>query len=214
MMIDLSLDYHAHILPCCDHGSDGLATSLRQLELAASAGVRTICATPHFYPQNESLGSFLERREEAYDLLRPKLGDEHPRVLLGAEVLICDGMERLEGLCKLCRDGTNELLLELPFYKWQDSIIDTVIALNDREDIKPIIAHADRYPTEDIERLIGEGISLQLNVSALSHMKHRRLYLGWINEGFVKYIGSDIHMLGTGYKDWEKAVKILKKRSS
>lgn len=27
--IDLSLDYHAHVLPGCDHGSDGLETSLR-----------------------------------------------------------------------------------------------------------------------------------------------------------------------------------------
>lgn len=214
MMIDLSLDYHAHILPCCDHGSDDLETSLRQLELAASAGVGTICATPHFYPHNESPGSFLERRERAFSLLRPKLGDEHPRVLLGAEVLICDGMERLEGLCKLCREGTNELLLELPFYKWQDNIWDTIFSLNDREDIKLIIAHADRYPICDIETLIDEGISLQLNVSALSHFKNRRVYLSWIDEGFVKYIGSDIHMLNTGYRDWEKAVKILKKRSS
>ena len=35
MKLDLSLDYHAHILPGCDHGSDGLATSLKQVEMAA-----------------------------------------------------------------------------------------------------------------------------------------------------------------------------------
>ena len=42
MKLDLSLDYHAHILPGCDHGSDGLATSLKQVEMAASAGVKTM----------------------------------------------------------------------------------------------------------------------------------------------------------------------------
>lgn len=64
MKLDLSLDYHAHILPGCDHGSDGLATSLKQVEMAASAGVKTICATPHFYPHKESVESFLRRRKK------------------------------------------------------------------------------------------------------------------------------------------------------
>ena len=50
-VIDLTLDYHAHILPRCDHGSDGVETSLRQLAMAAEAGIRTVCATPHFYPR-------------------------------------------------------------------------------------------------------------------------------------------------------------------
>ena len=36
-VIDLTLDYHAHILPRCDHGSDGVETSLRQLAMAAEA---------------------------------------------------------------------------------------------------------------------------------------------------------------------------------
>ena len=43
MKLDLSLDYHAHILPGCDHGSDGLATSLKQVEMAASAGENDLC---------------------------------------------------------------------------------------------------------------------------------------------------------------------------
>lgn len=60
--IDLSLDHHAHVLPGCDHGSDGLETSLRQLDMAAAVGIRTVCATPHFYPHRESVESFLRRR--------------------------------------------------------------------------------------------------------------------------------------------------------
>ena len=60
-MIDLTLDYHAHILPRCDHGSDGVETSLRQLAMAAEAGIRTVCATPHFYPHRENAAAFLEQ---------------------------------------------------------------------------------------------------------------------------------------------------------
>lgn len=144
--IDLSLDYHAHVLPGCDHGSDRLETSLRQLDMAAAAGIRTVCATPHFYPHKESAESFLRRREECAQLLRAHLPEQAPQICLGAEVLICDGMERLEGLHRLCREGTNELLLEMPFYAWPESIWDTLYQLLDLQDIQIILAHAERYP--------------------------------------------------------------------
>ena len=61
-MIDLSLDYHAHILPGCDHGSSSVDMSLKQINMAKEAGVQTICATPHFYPHKESVSSFIESR--------------------------------------------------------------------------------------------------------------------------------------------------------
>ena len=151
--IDLSLDYHAHVLPGCDHGSDRLETSLRQLDMAAAAGIRTVCATPHFYPHKESAESFLRRRAECAQLLRAHLPERAPQICLGAEVLICDGMERLDGLYRLCREGTNELLLEMPFYAWPESIWDTLYQLLDLQDIQIILAHAERYPAADIEQL-------------------------------------------------------------
>ena len=157
MKLDLSLDYHAHILPGCDHGSDGLATSLKQVEMAVSAGVKTICATPHFYPHKESVESFLRRREKTAGLLLHELPENAPLIQLGAEVLICDGMERLDGLNRLCREGTNELLLEMPFYAWPESIWDTLYFLCDLADIQIVLAHAERYPAENIEKLICES---------------------------------------------------------
>ena len=36
-MIDLSLDYHAHILPGCDHGSSSVDMSLKQMDMAKRA---------------------------------------------------------------------------------------------------------------------------------------------------------------------------------
>ena len=207
----LSLDYHAHVLPGCDHGSDGLETSRKQLEMAASAGVKTVCATPHFYPHKDSVDSFLRRRAQAAALLSKALPAGAPQIQLGAEVLICDGMERLEGLSRLCREGTNELLLEMPFYAWQDSIWQTLGRLCRRRDIQIVIAHADRYPKENVERLIRGGVPLQLNAESLTKPLRRRQYLAWIENGNVKYLGSDIHMLGSGYRDWEKCRKLLER---
>ena len=210
-MIDLTLDYHAHILPGCDHGSDSVDTSRKQLAMAAAAGVRTVCATPHFYPHRESIPSFLQRREASARLLRENLTADALQLQLGAEVLICDGMERLDGLSRLCRGETNELLLEMPFYQWSESIWDTLYALCERRDIEIVLAHAERYPPEAIEQLIRDNVALQLNSECLTRPLHRKRYLTWIKNGSVKYLGSDIHMLGNGYRDFEKCRRLLKK---
>lgn len=212
MDIDLSLDYHAHILPECDHGSDCVKTSLKQIEAASAIGVKTICATPHFYPHKESVEAFLRRRSETSALLIRELSVNAPQLQLGAEVLICDGMEHLDGLSQLCREGTNELLLEMPFYSWTKSIWDTLFFLCERQDIQIILAHADRYPKENIEQLIREGVPLQLNAECLTKPLHRKIYLKWIENGYVKYLGSDIHMFGNGYRDFEKCRKLLEKK--
>ena len=209
--IDLTLDYHAHVLPGCDHGSDSVETSRKQLAMAAAARVRTVCATPHFYPHKESIPSFLQRREASARLLRENLTADAPQLQLGAEVLICDGMERLDGLPRLCRSETNELLLEMPFYQWPEAIWDTLYTLCERRDIKIVLAHAERYPPEAIEQLIRDNVALQLNSECLTRPLHRKRYLTWIKNGSVKYLGSDIHMLGDGYRAWEKCVKLLGK---
>ena len=151
-MIDLTLDYHAHVLPGCDHGSDGVETSRKQLAMAAAAGIRTVCATPHFYPHKESIPSFLQRRAESAQLLRESLTAEAPQLRLGAEVLICDGMERLDELPQLCCEGTDELLLEMPFYQWPEPVWETLYRLLERRDIRIVLAHADRYRAADRRR--------------------------------------------------------------
>lgn len=192
-------------------GADSVETSRKQLAMAAAARVRTVCATPHFYPHKESIPSFLQRREASARLLRENLTADAPQLQLGAEVLICDGMERLDGLPRLCRSETNELLLEMPFYQWPEAIWDTLYALCERRDIEIVLAHAERYSPEAIEQLIRDNVALQLNSECLTRPLHRKRYLTWIKNGSVKYLGSDIHMLGDGYRAWEKCVKLLGK---
>lgn len=104
------------------------------------------------------------------------------------------------------------MLLEMPFYAWPSSLWDTLFALCERQDVRIVLAHADRYPRENIERLIREGIPLQLNAVCLTKPIKRRRYLEWIQNGYVKYLGSDIHMLGDGYRDWKKCKTLLEKK--
>lgn len=213
MAIDLTLDFHAHILPGCDHGSDGIKTSLGQLSMAREAGIRTVCATSHFYPHKESLRSFLARRDKCWQKLKAQLSPASPGIRLGAEVLICEGLENLDGIGQLALQDTHEILIEMPFYSWSTPILDTLYELKDRRDLRVIMAHADRYPEEDIEDLIGDGFLMQLNAEALLKPFKRKTYLDWIAEGSVRYLGSDIHQLGRQYRDYEKAAGIIRKHN-
>ena len=144
--------------------------------------------------------------------LRAHLPEQAPQICLGAEVLICDGMERLDGLHRLCREGTNELLLEMPFYAWPAFVRDTLYHLLDLQDIQIVLAHAERYLAADIGQLARDGVPLQLNAACLTKPLHHKRCLTWIENGCVRYLGSDIHMLGSGYRDWEKCARLLEKR--
>ena len=62
----MMIDFHSHILPKVDHGSNSLETSIKQLELAKKYGVTDVVATSHFYPQSNCDSAFLDRRDAAF----------------------------------------------------------------------------------------------------------------------------------------------------
>ena len=111
---------------------------------------------------------------------------------------------------KLCVEGTNVLLLEMPFTHWTESHFESVEELLERKDIRPIIAHADRYQPDDVERLLDYEIPLQLNVDSLRGLFMPKHLKSWIEHGHVCALGSDIHGSDVGYAPWLKAEKKLK----
>lgn len=204
----MDIDFHAHILPYCDHGSNGVQMSLQQLNLAADAGIHTVCATPHFYPHRENLDAFLARRAESWSSLQPHLNSDSPRVLLGAEVLACVGLEKMEDLSRLCLANTNLLLLEMPFARWGRDILKTVRQLAARGDLQIVLAHAERYHPEDVLTLTQSGAYVQVNADAFCRWRHGSKWRSMLSRGEIWAVGSDIHGLHTGYKDWKKCKKI------
>lgn len=205
----MNIDFHAHILPRCDHGSSNLDISLRQLEFAQKAGVDLICATPHFYPQKENLDCFLERREKCWKELRSHLNRNFPQVLLGAEVLICDGLERMEGLERLCLEGSNMLLLEMPFGSWSSRNFKTVQAITEIENMQVVLAHIDRYNWQEVSVLMKSGVYAQVNVNSLCGWHIPRSLKQLLADGDIFALGSDIHGTEVGYKYWLRCRKKL-----
>ena len=207
------IDFHAHILPGADHGSSGVDISLSQLKLASWNGVSRIVATPHFYPDRHSVESFVARREASHRALEEKTAERSdlPRVAIGAEVLICDGIERLPLLSELCIEGTDILLLELPFSVFELQFRDSVLRLI-KQGYRIVLAHADRYDPKDIELLLDAGAKIQLNATALSGFRVTPHIKKWLLQGDVVALGSDIHGLDAkAYKRFLKAQKRMQK---
>ncbi len=203
------IDFHAHILPGADHGSADVKTSLKQLELLKGAGISTVIATPHFYPARKKAADFLEKRERcAADLLSME-GAKGIEIILGAEVLVCEGMEHMADLELLTVSGTDVLLLEMPMRGWTAELFETVEEIASR--FKVVLAHIDRYPWEDVSELLSiDGVRAQLNVSCLSGMFGYKKFLRLCDEGRIAAIGSDLHGADEkGVKSFSKALARL-----
>ena len=93
-----TIDFHSHILPGVDHGCASTEEFTAQLALMRSSGVDVAVATPHFYPEQTSIEDFLWLRDECAKALLAAMPKETPPIHLGAEVLVCPGMEEMEGL--------------------------------------------------------------------------------------------------------------------
>ena len=196
------VDFHSHILPGVDHGSDNLDCTLYQIKLAKSYSVKRIVATPHFYPSVHTLSNFLNLRDRAIQTLKQVADDTLPEIKVGAEVLLCEGLERFPNLDKLCFQNTKYIMLELPFMAFSEEYAISAGAIADMG-YNVILAHADRYSKETVEIMLDYGVtSLQINVDSLVTMFRKKHILKWIEDGRVSMIGSDIH--GTSKKYYKR----------
>lgn len=205
------IDFHAHVLPGADHGSEGLSTSLAQLRLAEEAGIKTLVVTPHFYPQVEELSDFLMRRQSCWNELQSNYSGS-VELRLGAEVHMCQGLDHMDGLEQLCVQGTDILLLELGYRAWPQAVTETVLRIFEDHKFKPILAHIDRYDPSRIDELLSYGISAQLNADAFCRLFGKKRLVSWIDSGAVVALGSDIHGTTIGYDNYLKAKTYLKER--
>jgi protein-tyrosine phosphatase len=198
------IDFHSHILPGADHGSSGIRTSLKQVSMIDNAGVDTVVATPHFYPNVIDSEDFLRMVDSTAEELRSSLKDSRVKICLGAEVLYCDGLESMDHIEKLCIRGTRVLLLELPMEdKWSDRLFYCVKTLAKTYTV--VLAHIDRYirsHKSDIEELLALGAYAQINAYSFASMGMRHKLASFLEGERVVALGSDLH--GADEKSYER----------
>ena len=175
------------------------------MEISSEAGIKSIVATPHFYPDQMKIDEFLAKREEAASSLAKfcfeakARGAVLPDVFVGAEVAYFKGIARSDAVRRLCVLGTDLILVEMPFEKWTDGVVDEMILMADMPDVTPVIAHFERYiPYQNkgrIKKMIDAGLLIQCNGEAFLDPDVKKYVEKLMNAGNVDLLGSDCHDL-------------------
>lgn len=210
------IDWHSHILPGMDDGSHDAAESISLVNMQRSQGIDTVIATPHFYANDETVDSFLDRRKKALDLLRAELPEGSPEILLGAEVRYYQGICRMDGLKELRIEGSKILLLEMPMSSWTEYIIRELIEMSGRSSVKIVLAHMERYLTLQTQdtwnRILECGILMQANANFFTSFLTKRKALTLLKEDNIHFIGSDCHNVTSRPPQIGKAFETIKKK--
>ena len=202
MRVMNKVDFHSHILPGIDDGSQSEAQSYAMLKQEKAHGVTQVLATPHFYPDDLSPQAFVEKRQKSYEKLMRFIDDRKEEVctiIQGAEVLLGVETADLEDLRLLAIQGTDYILIELPYDQIQEWVYESLEKIRVKHHLTPVIAHVERYvpfqkDLEDIYRLMSmKGILGQVNTSSILDFKMRGLCQQLIGNDMIHVIGSDAH---------------------
>ncbi len=210
------IDFHSHILPGVDDGSKNVGMSLEMLRASAAQGVTDICLTPHFYAEQNTPEKFLEKRSRAAEELFSHLEGGLPRIHLGAEVKYFEGICQCEDLELLKLQGTNIILIEMPFMNWTDRIWRDIEEISSYPNTKVMLAHLERYLQFNAEKYLTKpamrDILIQSNAENFtSGFFQRRKAMKMLREGIIDVIGSDCHNLSSRPQNIAEARKVIQK---
>lgn len=202
------IDFHSHLIPMVDDGSQSAAQSLTALRAMAEQGIMTAVTTPHFDAsltrEPRALAARLHAFDTGWEILQQALADEPglPRLLRGTEVMLDEpDVDLADPRIRL--NGGRFVLCEFPMLRLPPNAEWGVANLIARG-YQPIVAHPERYRNLDpgldmLSRLRAAGAVFQMNASSL---------LGWHGEtpqanarrilelGWVEYLSSDYHARG------------------
>lgn len=203
------IDFHSHILPGIDDGSDSLEMSLRMMRLEAEQGIKRVVATPHFYPQYDSPDRFLKRRYEAESQLREEISRHPglPELTVGGEVYFFPHMSHVDALRDLTIAGTEYILIEMPAAPWTSQMYQELERIYINQGLTPIIAHVERYLGPFLDnrvekRLADLPVLVQSNASFLMNGNRG---LRMLRKHQIHLLGSDCHNMTERKPNLEQA---------
>lgn len=214
------IDFHTHILPRIDDGSSSLEESLEMLASEREQGVSQVVLSPHFYADRDSVDAFLKRREEAYRQLFVGIQEqavEVPRLHRGAEVNYFPDIGRAHMVSGLCIGETDMLLLEMPFCQWDRQVYEDVRQLIQKQGLRIIIAHMERYYPFQKQRkywdlLFDLPVYAQMNAGSFLHWNRRRQMIKFMEEDYEILLGSDCHNMKNRQPNLQNARDVISQK--
>lgn len=217
--VKIMIDFHSHILPGIDDGSQTVNETVEMLRMEKQQGCVKVIATPHFYADYDSAGRFLDKRAEALHKVQALREQEDwmPEIQAGAEVYFFSGIGRADILPRLCVEGTSLLLLEMPFAQWTRDMAREVQDIIKKQGLDVILAHVERFYEFQKDKKVWNEIlemplTLQINAGAMRDRKKRNCIFRLLKEGYPVIMGSDCHNTSTRPPNLETGRETLQKK--
>jgi protein-tyrosine phosphatase len=215
------IDLHCHILPGVDDGAKTIEDSVAMARMAAAAGTKTICATPHMlHPQFHVPGG-VARAKLAEVRAAVAAANVPVEIVLAGEIHWSTEIpERLATgeLIPFCGER-RYILFELPMSHVPHAAREVMWQFQ-LAGIFPVLAHPER--NADFERnpdLVHEyrdaGVPCQVTAMSLSGdfgRKARKVAERWLAEGAIDLIASDGHSSRSRPPTLDDAARIVRRQ--
>ena len=222
------IDFHCHILPGIDDGSDCIDTTAKLLEMEKQQAVTDIVFTPHFYAHRMNINKFIENRDESYKKVisyiekkaetSEDIGYTKDNFHVGGEIYFFSGMSKAKDIKKLCIEGTDNILVEMPFEQWNKQVVSEINSLIYDCNLHVVIAHIERFVKYQKDKkyfneIINLPVSIQLNGEAfLGSIFDKRFAIKFIDSRDNIILGSDCHNIRSRAANLGPAREVIAKK--
>lgn len=136
---------------------------------------------------------------------------------LAAEVYYFQGIGSAGMIQKLCVEGTQTLLLEMPFAQWDSAIYADVEKLVRHQKLKVVLAHIERYYEFQKKKEIWDAVMelplyRQMNAGVFLNWKKRHKAFQLAKEATTIILGSDCHNMDTRHPNLAEGRIVLVKK--
>ena len=199
-------DFHNHLVPGVDDGSETIEQSLDSVQRMVAAGFTRIVTTPHLDASilrrdPDGAERYLDLVTRAFHLLTERVSASFPDLDLrrGHEVRLdvpeCDFED-----ARLRLGGTSFVLVEWPRFLIPPETVAVLSKLRS-QGVRPVVAHPERYGGVERElELVSQwkraGAYLQVNYGSLVGRYGpdvRNAAFALLREGLVDYFSTDFH---------------------
>lgn len=196
------IDIHSHLLPGVDDGAPNLQVSINMLDAYVTNGVRTVATTPHLLGRLDP--AYQATIDDAFAQVEPHACERGISLIRGFEIrLEPDVPRQLSGGAPITLDGTNVVLVDLPFTEWPHYADATLFAVQ-TAGYRVILAHPERYPgiQDDPARaaaLVSRGIVLQVTIGSFGGAFGKRAQKcaeSLLAQGLIQIAATDAHSAG------------------
>jgi protein-tyrosine phosphatase len=202
------VDFHNHMIPGVDDGSESIEQSVTALKKMWDQGITTVITTPHFRSSAVNCFSEFDARikeiDNVWGVLVSAAEESLPGLALyrGVELALDEPLTSLvDERVRLA--GTRFLLVEFPYLSIPPNSADALARLR-TAGVTPIVAHPERYENlgRDVSILVSwkrSGAFLQVNAgSFVGHYGHSVQAKAWktVETGLADFLCSDYHARG------------------